>query len=1497
MTPPSSTTSDGNSQQIAEEQGRDSLWTHNSVPLRTQQAIPPLLTTHGSSSKGKRPAIRARSLSQSTIDVRSIHQDLENEAFKVVIDRADSSATSMRNHRISLPTLEVPIPHYRLGTPRFSARGTAFLHSSVYTRSSTNEDGRSSMFVSGDFDRLFPVPSTIEPRSVLSRRHSHTSPQPFALNTNSSHEDTTNPVFAVPVVHRQRREPISPTVYDEIAANPNNPAAVRYSTLTGEIVAGTPARIVAQVTSENFLDYELLSDFFLTVRAYLSTQDLLSYLVARFEWAINRFDDNGRVIRVRAFAALRHWILNYFAYDFVLDRDLRVQFCNRLNELTRIVRGRISYGNSDMKLITDLKKCWNGRCLLYWDQPEAVDGNQHDIDIYPGGLSGSRNSQTSNSRTDAELMRAGQALRYGNPAADPDDMYETARYATHGHSHERQASTTTTRSLPTSPISEQSIQAMSCSIPAKGFKNMITHASRPPGNRQNPHDGHRLCPAASSATAHERGKQSREGHKRSGSFSDAARDHRASLSSVRNGVLADQAYTSPQPGSIIRGNIIQPAHPYVKICAPTTPSIEFPSVSFSSHDNDVDIYENKKLGPPATPGVKNFLGSIRRALSRKYSGSSGSPNLGVNGISAPSLPAGKSSNFVMNLTYQIGSNGHIDTSSTRIDILAVNVAEAFHRAFNQASQEDLQNLRDINLALGNEREQPSQKESDPLSRQAMLGSSNRPTNFRRMHSEVTNGSQSILIVDDTGPDIPYIPVLHSDISRGEEYRSHGPNSYLETQSVAPVSTNPSSVNVPGSLRLHNGAEGKLIGASQFQSKEAKEEPKRQLYLTANAPILDFKPDHQSFSALNRGHSFKTSKSGSSSLRRYASFQSTFTKSVPGKNSDRNNASESHTFLMQGSNDNPPARMLRRRPGGDLRANQNVHDLQSLPRSRSAGSITTYTDSTRGSTLAKTSKRRVRSNASRMSSEGNQADLMGSIVLSNKKSPSLVHTHSSQPAIRRPSFEAAVAEFARIPDDEEGGIEATLLKLEGRYQKSPAEPSHEFIRDIPEKPYSQEEKNEHEQQEIEYENPQDESIRQTYIKQNRENTTPPDQDILPKQKARESPNSDHHEFQVSSMRLSQEGRSVKQIRRNLTDTTPSIHYAESEESYNSTPLLEREPRGRSVESYPKSKSQTVSIPRPLFSPKRLSADDRLHENNSVKRLRHGSSVPTVTTDSFLLDEDEFLSDLSSELSEDQATEEEDQHPGHRETLISNIAHHPPSPPMTVENALSINSQASHAREQRRPPTPDPSPTSQHAHPDLSEGSPRDIEHLSQTSLHLPFVLGYDSEILAQQFTVIERDGLNEIDWRDLVDMRWQDSSPQLVNWVDYLRTHQARGIDLVTARFNLMVKWALSEIVLTRNLEERVLTIMKYIHIAQQAKKVHNYATLLQLTIALTSVDCTRLSKTWEMVPASERKILEELETLVTPRRNFHNLRMEMEKANAAEGCIPVIGTFHPSPPF
>lgn len=1445
---------------------RDSDWSDTEksrTPTRTRRARstgrPPMST-----SPSRRLLRRPRSNSFSTVEnVAGVHVSRTGD-YKIVIDHPNPASKNA-----SLPTIEVPIPHYRLGTPRFSARGTAFLHSSIYTRASTAEDVASSVMTGIEYDRLFPIPPVMESRSILPRRHSHASPQPYSVQITTVKESKTNDfVSSSPAFHRPK-EPIVPAIFDTMALNPDDPAIVRYSPATGEITAASPARIVAQITSKNFLDYELLSDFFLTVRSYLSTHDLLAYLLARFEWAINRFDDDGRVIRVRAFAALRHWILNYFPYDFVGDRELRLRFCDRLNALSRTVHERSIHGPSDLKLILDLKKCWNGRCALYWDV--ADNEGRHDIDISAGGIVGSRDSELTHPSqlwtrlADSPRARIDNVVDPKESAAALNNWFDAVIEAedNRNKTHERQVSGVTSRSLPTSPISEQSIQAMSCTLPGKGIKKMMAQSNRSPGVHPIPVPMavRKVCPAAPSAVANDRPIQAHHAHKRSGSFSDAFRDKRASLPSMRAELSnAPVMMAFPFSGSLIRGSVIPPGSPYLDALILTTPVSDARSVS--SRSDDSETIESSKFSSPLSPGVKNLFGSIRRALSMKQV--SGPPTT-MTGSGAQG--SSKYSNLplqVPNHREQQSEQRYLDTAQnqSRIDLLCAEVAEVYQRAFIQPQQQELRPMNSTEFATPNE----YRKSSSEL-RNIVYSSAVDP--LPPANSEVTYGSRSILVYNDTGdaPPIPDLPT-HEDILAAEErsrqFRIERPESL-----VSPATSVAQDLHQPGPSQH-------AVKNSSQRSTKAKENSADHVEISRKS--------HRPRPSM--AQSFKSTYSGSRSLRKYASYQSGITRSAPP-------ASESQVATYQ--SDKAPGRMLRRRPGGDLRANQNVHDLEMIPRPRSAGSVTTYTDSLRASELFMNNTAK---NSLKYRSPVSPLSPVETIAPATK-AVSLVRTHSSQPALR-PSFEAAVAEFARIPDDEGGDIEATLLKLEGKYRRSP--PAQAPTAPLP--------------------NDQAEDSTAS-IEPKSDELNKLDEHVQPKPDESYLSSDPTYSRSLEDLRgdATPTGERSQSYRYNMASSL----YAESEESYNSTPLLERgiSPKSNSTGKAEANKP-TGPIPQPLFSHNNSQIDYESNlvspfgepgvETDSQMRRRYRSSIPT-TTDSFLLDEDEFLSDLSSEISTDDHRERANEpvfgpqppkSSPHRNItppkvgyITASSAHPPPTPPMAKDSANAIISQAYRIQDQRKPPTPRPSPDNDKieqakaSNPDITQvitPQPSLVPILKYpTYAHLPFVLTFEASVIAEQFTIIEKDALNEINWQDLINMRWHHTSPSTLNWVDYLITQNPTGIELVTARFNIMVKWVLSEIVLTNNVEERALVVTKYIHVAKHARKIHNYATMLQLTIALTSVDCARLHKTWELVPGVEKKALKDLENLVTPIRNFNNLRQEMETANADEGCIPVVG--------
>lgn len=1274
-------------------------------------------------------------------DQHKTEENSKDGAFKIVIDRANTQKPPVDEE--ALPSLEVPIPTYRLGIPRFSTQGTAFLRSSTYTRTS-GSDYRGSMFARSDFDKLFPTPpgtseSELRPQSNRNFFRPSKGQAPISFAPSST--------AIPPSMAYKMREPIHPSVFDTLATLMNDPSVVRYNPRTKDITAATPARIVAQISSESFMDYELVSDFFLTFRAYLRPDTLLNLLLARLQWAINRLSDDGRIIRIRTFAALRHWILNYFADDFLPNERLRMLFCNRINELHHEVK-RQSVGTSDLKIVMDLKRCWNGRCALFWDSPEFAADTTPEADIIPGGL-GTRDSQLSQIRIETPD-------RFSQPQ---NGLHERRLYENdaglRGHVRTTSAGTTGSQGLPVSPLSEQSVQPMSCSIPAKPKKLPL-----PIDPAKGPHPvavhSEQTSPAPN-GQIHTREPES------------AAATHNMSIDPQELSVLSNG-------GSLARGNVFPPSSPFVDVVAPSSPT--FQTLHFGADDDVTGA--NLRPGNAVNPGMKNLLGSIRRALSGKQSGSS-APLQSADTLSSMVSVKGQTSTVPLNVAFRNHSlnEKRAFRHQIRIDMLCAEVAESYRDTIIKHAEAET-----IGIAMGH----PSEQALDQPQKS----------------SQLLNASQSILIIDDTNENLPAMSgALNMD-------KLQVP---IAGRQVSDMSIGKQSSGIFGDRRSRSlGPERRITRQRPFRSSSA---------------------DQSRFD-----------ESASTTLKRRLSFEGS-----SGEQANKSNPAGT-TLSGVGSNDDldKTPRLLRRRPGGDLRKHQNVHDLEPMVSRQSAGSLATATDSIDGSVLV-------------------MADKVVPIG-----PPSMMKTHSSQKM--RPSFEAAVARFAQIPDDDDGGIESTLLKLEGKYTPKP---------DTPESSPS-----EHAMMEN--------KAKAALLERKVSKRDSPVLDVSDSDSSTIA--TDNCAITSSGPRfiLSQEKYSSKPLRPH----SKQLSYVFGHSTVNSDmSISSAAKRRREVNSLSEKRTtrSDVSMPRPLFSRNgtnesqklvisSLSSIEVVEETESMKKIPKGSTLPekSPTNDSFLLDEDEELSDLSSEMSDDFIDQLESPvliHSEHGNISTHPLAH-PPSPPHAVSTG-----NVSNLPYPKDPPTPDPSPKMDSA--PFTGRSNKQSRQQQPNSGHIPFILACDSEVLAQQMTVVEKAALAEIDWNDLVEMRWDSNSHNLLNWVDLVSRTGVKGIDLVIARFNLVVKWVISEIILTQNLQERARTLTKYIRVAAHARKLHNYATMLQITIALTSIDCTRLTATWELVKYYEKQLLRDMEILTQPTRNFHELRSEMEGADVSDGCIPFVG--------
>ncbi|KAF9955817.1 hypothetical protein BGZ70_010108 [Mortierella alpina] len=98
-------------------------------------------------------------------------------------------------------------------------------------------------------------------------------------------------------------------------------------------MAATAEKLVQKLTSE--IDYTFLTDFFLIYRLFITPAALLKLFMLRFEWALLDNTPERQIVRIRTFVALRHWLLNYFGYDFMGSRPLRQTLSAFLQSLAK----------------------------------------------------------------------------------------------------------------------------------------------------------------------------------------------------------------------------------------------------------------------------------------------------------------------------------------------------------------------------------------------------------------------------------------------------------------------------------------------------------------------------------------------------------------------------------------------------------------------------------------------------------------------------------------------------------------------------------------------------------------------------------------------------------------------------------------------------------------------------------------------------------------------------------------------------------------------------------------------------------------------------------------------------------------------------------------------------------------------------------------------------------------------------------------------------------
>lgn len=1362
----------------------------------------------GYSRKSRHETDRASHLRSPSFDTIPKHprsdpqQHLESK--NPAIDTTDS---------LFAPLLEVPIPHFRLGSPRFSDRGTAFLHNSYHAAFSSTTDLPE---VSTDRSDRLRLPTVQRHQNSIDLRRSPSvswfSPSPSPAIEAGRAQPFPSPLATPPL--ELDRDEIPYTIYDKVAADPDNNQFVRYADGTAEIVAATPTRLVVEITSVKFLDYDLLSDFFLTYRAFLSPSDLARYLVARLRWAASQTDESGRVVRVRTFVALRHWILNYFTQDFEADHELRNLFCSLVNSLVLHVTQRPQGGaGGDLQVLTELQKCWNRTCALVWGPTVAPQS------YMPLRFDGDNDSQLPGTTRMRSLTNESH-MRNSSYMGNNISTVALKRPDTG------------------SRLSEASIQVTSCSFPRlKRSKHDLKSQSEKPGHRSPP----------KSKGFHR--------HKRSDSFSDALRDSRVD----RPKSSQPSAEVQVRPGRIIRGLVIHPSSANVIGAGP-------PSPPFLVRPEDTRPSMSETLSrasdlPPQHARL-NIFGSVRRALSTRNGGKSPfqhRPKTASSGdLRKISSIEPQPRDMIRQIQARKAQNIHTDA-----------LAAMVMRSWQQQGNEMMHELTDFSPStLPITRNRSKTIETNLPVRPGAL----------RLLSNVTTSSRSIMIIDGTGFDeSERTPDLVQTITGFPQSATEHDLSRQTTKEHNQAAVHDVAVNNTAFLLPYNMVDfEKTAWTSPTKSATLSTAPTTLSIMssphsppptvplpplpTALRPFAERAPEAEYCKPSPDTEittSFGTGQLYSPTISTDASPALSFRKSS----------------LVDPADLPGPARQLRRKPGGNLRGVNTVHDLGISRRRQSTGSITSPVSTYGSPILTVTSgdgdDTRIETRLSRLPLRAQASD--GDIFdAATRSSLRLLSTHSSLRQLR-PSMEVEVARLREIPlVEDDGGVESALLKLEGRYV--PSRSSDQTVKSF----------------NVGHEDTDFPSLtRQQAIGQHNEvsdEVNTPELLTGPTRSGAEVARVVHRRHGAVDVAVTAEPAapiSTVTLIHNSSIATKDFAHSRPPRQFERpvTPVrIEIE------------RADSPNTPASTFL---LDDGESLVDRNSM-RIRQQECKPSG--DTFLFDAED----------EDAVVESVDHY-------HASATDHPLTPPTTADNFSDHG--FDHFDAQMLLPGPPIAKSKKSFRLSellLSDQFAKRADHsaLPRTrnlpTQHTPFILAHSSEVLAMQFTIIEKDALDSVDWKDLINLSWSQEVSSVRDWAQYIHAFptnvtEVSSIDLIITRFNLVIKWCISSVLLCGTSEERAQCITKFVHIATHShRSLRNFATTAQITIALLSSDLSRLSTTWAKVAQAEKDALRSLETLVSPMRNFAVLRAEMESAAAelsddepttGKGVIPFLGVY------
>ncbi|EGC32248.1 hypothetical protein DICPUDRAFT_81896 [Dictyostelium purpureum] len=150
-------------------------------------------------------------------------------------------------------------------------------------------------------------------------------------------------------------------------------------------------------------------------------------------------------------------------------------------------------------------------------------------------------------------------------------------------------------------------------------------------------------------------------------------------------------------------------------------------------------------------------------------------------------------------------------------------------------------------------------------------------------------------------------------------------------------------------------------------------------------------------------------------------------------------------------------------------------------------------------------------------------------------------------------------------------------------------------------------------------------------------------------------------------------------------------------------------------------------------------------------------------------------------------------------------------------------------------------------------------------------------VARQLTIIDQDLLSQLTKQQILDYAvHQTNSPP---------------IQKITDRFNYLVLWVCSEIVLSQSFEKRVETIFKFLNIALNCWYLKNFNSSIAIIAAMSKPSIEKLKTTWAFIKTTKANTpITEFKEMILPQ-NISRLRKVMDSVDSSCPVIPYLGAY------